>query len=80
MGAFVCRCTRCQQSGFINLHQIPEDEMDAINEAPDFIEAVQAWMAANPDSDVSVCDCCGDGDEWYGEPGEHHTGEPCGCY
>lgn len=21
--------------------------------------------------DVSVCDCCGDGEDWYGEPGQH---------
>jgi len=21
--------------------------------------------------EVQVCDCCGDGTEWYGEPGEH---------
>lgn len=21
--------------------------------------------------DVSVCDCCGDSEEWYGVPGEH---------
>ena len=21
--------------------------------------------------DVQVCDCCGDGDGWYGEPGNH---------
>lgn len=24
-------------------------------------------------SDASVCDCCGDGVEWYGEPGEHYN-------
>lgn len=25
--------------------------------------------------DVTVCDCCGDGDgEWYGEPGHHFDG------
>lgn len=22
--------------------------------------------------DVKVCDCCGDGSEWYGVPGEHY--------
>jgi hypothetical protein len=21
--------------------------------------------------DVQVCDCCGDGENWYGEPGQH---------
>jgi alpha-glucuronidase len=28
----------------------------------------------HPESDVQVCDCCGNGEEWYGEPG-HHYGE-----
>jgi len=23
--------------------------------------------------DVQVCDCCGDGDGWYGIPGEHYN-------
>ena len=22
--------------------------------------------------DVEVCDCCGDGESWHGEPGEHY--------
>lgn len=22
--------------------------------------------------DVQVCDCCGDGESWYGTPGEHY--------
>jgi hypothetical protein len=22
--------------------------------------------------DVQVCDCCGDGEDWYGMPGEHN--------
>jgi hypothetical protein len=37
--------------------------------------------------DVQVCDCCGDGETWYGEPGEHanfsgeYPNEPFpGCY
>jgi len=29
--------------------------------------------------DVSVCDCCGDGEDWYGTPGEHKPGEPSEC-
>ena len=24
--------------------------------------------------DVQVCDCCGNGEEWYGEPGHRHLG------
>jgi len=26
--------------------------------------------------DVSVCDCCGDGEDWYGVPGEHNMNNP----
>jgi hypothetical protein len=22
-----------------------------------------------------VCDCCGDGEGWYGEPGQHYTSD-----
>jgi hypothetical protein len=32
--------------------------------------------------DVSVCDCCGDGEGWHGTPGEHdraNPNDPCGC-
>ncbi len=29
--------------------------------------------------DVQVCDCCGNGSEWHGEPGEHAPGEPSEC-
>jgi len=32
--------------------------------------------------DVSVCDCCGDGESWYGEPGQHdwnNPDDPKGC-
>jgi hypothetical protein len=25
--------------------------------------------------DVCVCDCCGDGDGWYGVPGEHYNAD-----
>jgi hypothetical protein len=33
------------------------------------------WIANNVEHDVQVCDCCGDGDSWYGEAGEHYNGE-----
>jgi hypothetical protein len=32
-------------------------------------------MADNDDHDVTVCDCCGDGEEWYGVHGEHYGPE-----
>ena len=61
-------CTRCNSSGFLNIHQLPQEEFVFT------IESVQEWMLAHPDSDVQVCDCCGNGKVWYGEPGEHFRG------
>jgi len=64
-------CTRCQGTGFLNLHQIPDDDLAYIGD--DFIGGVLEWIDSQTEShDVIVCDCCGDGDEWYGEPGEHY--------
>ena len=62
-------CTRCENSGFLNLHQI-EDPIDLTSE-----DAILQWITANPDSDVQVCDCCGDGEGWYGVPGEHYNSD-----
>lgn len=71
-------CTRCQCTGFINLHQAPDGLRDK------GIEAVLAWIndPANQPHDVQVCDCCGDGDNWHGEPGEHNPSDfgPTGPY
>jgi len=72
-------CTRCEGFGFINLHQIPEKELDEMND--DLVGLVPSWIGHNPGSDVSVCDCCGDGEDWYGEPGQHYNKEdPQGKY
>ena len=31
--------------------------------------------------DIKICDCCGDGEGWYGIPGEHYNDEdPIGNY
>lgn len=68
-------CTRCEGTGFINLHQIPDVDIVAAEESSDFHQAILDWIAKNTDHDVSVCDCCGDGDEWYGVPGEHYNNE-----
>lgn len=58
-------CTRCDETGFLNLHQIPGcidiDDHDFI----------LRWIDEHTDHDVQVCDCCGDGSEWYGDAGEH---------
>lgn len=67
-------CTRCDGTDFLNIHQIPEHELKVLKELKDFHEEVIKWIYNKKDIDVSVCDCCGDGDEgWYGEPGEHYN-------
>ena len=59
-------CTRCQGSGFLNIEHVP-DSVDA-----DDIDAVLKWIAEHDDHDCCICDCCGDMEGWYGEPGEHY--------
>lgn len=67
------QCTRCDGTGFLNLHQIPDE--DAIAMAGD-IELILQWIADHDDHDVQICDCCGDGESgWYGYPGEHYNSE-----
>lgn len=68
-------CTRCSGSGFLNLEQSGEDAIDSFNEAPDFHDAVLKWIMSNEGHDVMVCDCCGNGESWYGVPGEHYNAD-----
>ena len=64
-------CTRCSGSGFINLHQIPEAELTAMD--GDLVSLVPKWIDKQTEpTDASICDCCGDGEGWYGEPGHHY--------
>lgn len=58
-------CTRCQTEGFLNIDQVPESLHGDH-------EAIRRWMREQREPhDVQVCDCCGDGEEWHGEAGEH---------
>lgn len=67
-------CTRCDGTGFLNLHQIPETELTEIE--VDLVNRVQEWIKQQLEPhDVQVCDCCGDGEGWYGNPGEHYTND-----
>ncbi len=60
-------CTRCGGTGFLNGAQIPDDVFDKGT------EATRRWMLNTPIAhDVQVCDCCGNGEEWHGEAGEHY--------
>ena len=58
-------CTRCGGTGFLNIEQCRLQNLDDV-------ENVMQWIKENPDTDVSVCDCCGDGKYWHGEPGQHY--------
>ena len=75
-------CTRCEGTGFLNLCQVDEATLIRFDETGD-PEVILKWIAANADHDVSVCDCCGDGEGWYGEPGQHgpyaYNGGLCEC-
>ena len=63
-------CTRCECSGFLNLAQVDEETLKRFDETGDH-SIILAWIEANSDHDVQVCDCCGDGESWHGTPGEH---------
>jgi hypothetical protein len=62
-------CTHCEGTGFLNIHQVDEATLKMFDETGSH-EVIKEWIVNN-DSDVQVCDCCGDGHHWHGEPGEH---------
>jgi len=63
-------CTRCQGTGFLNYEQLDDGMTDQLE--PD---EILEWVKKNPETEVCVCDCCGNGDDaWHGEPGQHFTG------
>jgi hypothetical protein len=65
-------CTRCDGTGLLNTHQIPEIDFDELDSDPDSLLKV---IKDNPYTDLCVCDCCGDCEEWHGIPGEHYNDE-----
>ena len=68
-------CTRCDLTGWLNLEQVDEATLARFLETGDH-DIIFDWLKEHPDSDVSVCDCCGDGTEWYGIPGLHDLNNP----
>jgi hypothetical protein len=73
------QCTRCEGTGFLNLQQVDEDTGTEFDNSGD-VEIILNWIKRHPEPhDVQVCDCFGDGDTWYGVPGEHYnTDDPIG--
>jgi len=81
-------CNSCQSTGFLNVDQAgvadPHDHaavLDWIDEQAAkrvTLDGCSCHVCA-PCSyclvlhDVQVCDCCGNGEDWYGEPGYHYT-------
>lgn len=59
-------CTRCQSSGFLNIEHVPEDVIDKD------ADVILEWINAHDGHDAAVCDCYGNGEDWYGEPGTHY--------
>jgi hypothetical protein len=66
-------CTRCQGTGFLNSEQIP-DGIDVSD-----VGKVLEWVSTHKDHDVSVCDCCGNGETWYDVAGNHYNGDVRGA-
>ena len=66
-------CTRCDNTGFLNIDQV--DDQGTLLQFDEYGDhsCIKEWIGDNPDSDVQVCDCCGDGEDWYGVPGEHYN-------
>jgi len=80
-------CTRCENTGFLNLHQVDDETLRRFDETGD-VQVIVDWIDSRerlgepPSHDVSVCDCCGNGDVWYGQAGEHDPKDygPTGPY
>ena len=70
-------CTRCDGTGFLNLDQVDDETLNRFDETSDR-QIILDWIAANCCHDVGICDCCGDGENWHGTPGEHHRVEASG--
>jgi hypothetical protein len=66
-------CTRCDGTGFLNLQQVDEATLLTFDATGDHT-IILRWIAENT-TDCSVCDCCGDGEEWYDELGRHNVND-----
>lgn len=73
-------CTRCDGTGFLNLFQVDDETRKRFDAAGDH-QVIVTWMKTQTEPhDVSVCDCCGNREDWHGLPGHHYetTGDRAG--
>ena len=47
-------CTRCENTGFLNVGQLPDEVIEDWEQTGDY-EVVLQWIKDNEDHDVSVC-------------------------
>lgn len=79
-------CNPCEGTGFKNVDQFPRD-MDThekrvawlLDRNSEIERSGDCSCHVNPPCprcelihDIEICDCCGDGEGWYGVPGEHY--------
>ena len=67
-------CTRCEGTRFLNLDQVDNPTLEEFDETGEH-DDILSWVKHNGFHDVSVCDCCGDGEVWYDIPGEHNENQ-----
>lgn len=62
-------CNRCQGTGFLDIEEVPQEFRNKGE------MVIMDWIMSHPDTDAQVCDCCGDGQQWWGVPGEHYNND-----
>ena len=79
-------CNHCEGTGFLNADQFPKEVTEhesRVKWLQDRKESLSdlggcSCHISPPCSfcteqhDIVICDCCGDGDAWHGQPGEHY--------
>ena len=70
-------CNHCQGQGFVNIHLLPDKIIQMFEDDPEGHEHLLEYLNCSPVKypDVAPCTCCGDGNSWYGIPGEHYNDE-----
>lgn len=92
----IFHCTRCEGTGFLNLDQVDKETLGRFEETGD-PQVILDWINNRNHHareaggcsyhvclphDVTPCDCCGDGEDWYSLPGLHdwdNPDDPKGC-